>query len=364
MMKSITHPTLLLDETICRSNIKGMADKAEKHNLAFKPHMKTHQSAEIGQWLAEVGVTAITVSSLKMARYFADHGWDDITIAFPCNTRAIPQIDELASKINLTLLVNDTTTAQKLGKKLSHAVQVYIELDTGSDRTGLQVNQIAMIQQLISVLNNTKHLRWQGFYSHPGHSYDARSKEEIREIHQSVVEQCKQLRSALSEAEPFEICIGDTPCCSVAATYDNIDAISPGNFVFYDLMQAQIGSCQTSDIAVAMACPVVDKYPQREQLVIHGGAVHFSKESMSRGPSMHYGLVAERDNDHWNVPSEPSYLAQLSQEHGIIQCSTQDLEKYQIGDILPILPVHSCLTANLMKSYQLISGGKITQLPT
>ena len=237
-MQSIISPTLLLDEDICRTNIQRMAQKAEKNDLAFKPHMKTHQSAQIGQWLAEAGVTAITVSSVKMAQYFADHGWDDITIAFPCNTRAISQINQLAAEVDLSLLVNDAQTAKKLGSSLENSVQVYIEFDTGSGRTGLQVDQLANIQQLISIIDNKGCLHWRGFYSHPGHSYDARSGDDIRDIHQSVIAQCKQLRDALSDTQSFEICIGDTPCCSAATNFEGVDAISPGNFVFYDLMQS------------------------------------------------------------------------------------------------------------------------------
>ncbi len=49
-MYSITKPTLLLDEDIARANIERMAQKARNHNLTFKPHMKTHQSAQIGEW--------------------------------------------------------------------------------------------------------------------------------------------------------------------------------------------------------------------------------------------------------------------------------------------------------------------------
>src|SRR5699024_12146583 len=76
-MDNISTPTLLLDEQVCRTNISRMVRKAEKHQLDFKPHMKTHQSAAIGEWLREEGVQSITVSSVSMARYFVDHNWED-----------------------------------------------------------------------------------------------------------------------------------------------------------------------------------------------------------------------------------------------------------------------------------------------
>ncbi len=76
-----------------------MAQKAKAHNLIFRPHFKTHQSAEIGNWFKDEGVNKITVSSVQMAEYFAESGWKDILIAFPVNIRETEQINRLASKI-------------------------------------------------------------------------------------------------------------------------------------------------------------------------------------------------------------------------------------------------------------------------
>ncbi|MFP4059012.1 MAG: hypothetical protein ACLFUC_00845 [Bacteroidales bacterium] len=63
----ITSPTLLIDEQKCRANIEKMALRAQKNKVLFRPHFKTHQSATIGNWYRDHGVTAITVSSVKMA---------------------------------------------------------------------------------------------------------------------------------------------------------------------------------------------------------------------------------------------------------------------------------------------------------
>jgi len=41
----------------------------------------------------------------------------------------------------------------------------------------------------------------------------------------------------------------------------------------------------------------------------------------------------------------------LSQEHGIIKANAELIEKTKIGDFLEIIPVHSCMTADLNASY-------------
>src|SRR6056297_3145541 len=106
-MTNIKTPTLLLDSTKCKQNISNMVQKANEHKVAFRPHFKTHQSLEIGQWFKEKGVEKITVSSVSMAQYFAQD-WDDILIAFPVNIREIDEINQLAEKKKLHLLVEST----------------------------------------------------------------------------------------------------------------------------------------------------------------------------------------------------------------------------------------------------------------
>ena len=72
-----------------------MAYRVRQNQVRFRPHFKTHQSAAIGEWFRAEGVAAITTSSVEMATYFAEQGWNDITIAFPANVREIDQINRL-----------------------------------------------------------------------------------------------------------------------------------------------------------------------------------------------------------------------------------------------------------------------------
>ncbi|MEQ9413859.1 MAG: amidophosphoribosyltransferase, partial [Cyclobacteriaceae bacterium] len=102
----INQPTLLLDKQKCIQNIDRLVDKAKQSNVNLRPHFKTHQSHEIGRWFKERGVSCCTVSSLKMAQYFSEDGWNDITVAFPLNCLEVDLINTLASTIQLNLLVS------------------------------------------------------------------------------------------------------------------------------------------------------------------------------------------------------------------------------------------------------------------
>jgi len=130
----ITKPTLLIDETKCKESIKAMCLKAQKHSLAFRPHFKTHQSLEIGNWFKDYGVTQITVSSLEMAEYFATQ-WNDITVAFPVNVLEINRINSLAKTIQLNLIADNETSVKLLSDGLNHHVNMLIEVNNGQNRS-------------------------------------------------------------------------------------------------------------------------------------------------------------------------------------------------------------------------------------
>ncbi len=136
---------------------------------------------------------------------------------------------------------------------------------------------------------------------------------------------------------------------SAKGTY--MDEMRPGNFVFYDLMQTKIGSNSASQIAVALACPIVAIHGERSEIVIYGGGVHFSKDSMEDNEKIIYGRVVEKKGDVWGDIIPDMYVKSLSQEHGIVKVSKSQIQNYKIGDHLIVLPIHSCMTANLMKSY-------------
>ncbi|MFX0084639.1 MAG: alanine racemase [Candidatus Hodarchaeota archaeon] len=136
-MLDIKKPVAIVDKDKVRKNIKLMANKAKRSNIIFRPHFKTHQSKDIGEWFKEYNVSAITVSSLDMANYFAREGWTDITIAVPFNIKQIDEANILSDKISLNLLVDSIETSKFLAKKISFNVNIWIEIDIDHHRTGI-----------------------------------------------------------------------------------------------------------------------------------------------------------------------------------------------------------------------------------
>lgn len=353
-------PTLLLDKEKCLRNIERMAQKAKSHQLSFRPHFKTHQSAEIGNWFRDFGVSSITVSSLRMAAYFARAGWKDILVAFPFNPNELPQLNELSKSARISILLDHPDTLTSL-HRLDQVTTYYIDIDTGYGRTGIRAEDREKIAHLLSLASANKKLLFKGFYCHAGHSYKSSDPEKRLAIHQKAIDDLGALKGHFQQADALAL-YGDTPNCSTQENFTGINEITPGNFVFYDMTQIMLGSCSPLDVAVAMACPVSGKYDARKQLVIHGGGIHFSKELLLVDGNPVFGQVVNPKEDGWSIPAEKNYITSLSQEHGVLEQCGPLFQQTRIGDTLVFLPVHSCMTANLMREYQSLDGSRITTI--
>ncbi len=358
LLEQIKEPTLLLDKAKVLRNIERMAKKAEESNVVLRPHFKTHQSHEIGRWFRDYGVKSITVSSLRMAEYFAEDGWDDILVAFPVNVLEIDRLNALAARVKLTILVESREVMEKLDAELTTAVDFYINIDIGYGRTGIMVTDLDAIDSILDVSDVSKTLNFIGFYTHAGNTYKCKKKKPVTDIFKLYEHGMVRLKEQYTMDYPeIKLSYGDTPSCSILKDFSNFDEIHPGNFVFYDMQQKHISACSIDSIAVAMACPIVAKHERRSEVVIYGGGVHFSTERARRPENVDYfGLIVAFKKEKWHVNEMGSFIRAVSQEHGVIKASEELMKKASVGDILVILPIHACMTADAMPHYLTTEG--------
>ena len=347
-------PTVVVDEARARANIARMANKARAAGVSLRPHVKTHRSPTIAGWLRDEGVEAITVSSVDMAVAFAAHGWSDITVAVPLNPHELPRCEMLAADgVKLGLLADcPSTAAMIVGAGFA---DLWLKIDCGYGRAGVRWNDAEGLAALVAPVAALSPKRAFGILTHAGQSYGAKGSVEVLRVHRESLERMAEARvavAALAEREPL-VSVGDTPTCSIADAFPGVDEIRPGNFVFYDLMQIDIGSCTEQDIALHVDCPVVGVRADLGHLVLHAGAVHLSKEALvdEQGATF-YGMAV---NEEGRLDPEQRIIS-LSQEHGLLKAPPSVLAAAQPGDIVRIAPVHACLVGDGLLGDQGNSG--------
>lgn len=348
-------PIAVVDENRCKKNIRRITSKANKNGCTFRPHFKTHQSNIIGDWFSAEGVKGITVSTPEMAEYFIKNGWDDITLAFPFYPAQTDHIKQLQADSYIRLFVYNTEMVQYLDEHMSSPVGIMIEADAGYNRSG--VADIELIHQIVSEIKKSDVLEFKGFYSHDGDTYKVQGETEVRKIAERNLKIFKKLREYYPNTN---YCLGDTPSGSLMDSFPGANEISPGNLVFYDWMQTQIGSCSIDDVSLLVKAPIAQIKEQSNMLIMHCGAVHLSKDHITVAGDLHYGKPVCFENGTIK-PVEGAFVESLSQEHGIVRMSDHLKEVIDGKNHLWICPVHSCLTANLFNHYENQNGEIISK---
>lgn len=354
-LDNIYKPTLLVDEAKCKSNISRMASKAASANAKLRPHFKTHHSAAIAEWYREYGVDTCTVSSVEMAFYFAKNGWNDLTIAFPFNPRESKKINEIASSNTLNVLIESVESLSFAIERLNHPINFFIKIDLGTHRTGIDPTNSYLISSIIEKSKNAQ-LNFKGFLGHAGHSY-TNDHGKTRDIFNTSKGTLKELNAQFGGI----ISYGDTPSCSLMDDFTGFDEIRAGNFIFYDVMQKHFGSCAIEDIGVCLASPIVAKHAERNEVVVYGGGVHLSKDFIVEDGKKSFGKVVMLSGEGWEHEVIGN-VVRLSQEHGIIEPAEGQFDRIKIGGLVGILPIHSCLAADLQGHYLSTKGNRIEKI--
>lgn len=341
-------PVLILDTNRCKRNIARLIKRARESNCDFRPHFKTHQSKTIGHWFRNAGVTGITVSSVSMAKYFIDDDWQDITIAFPFFPHQLEGLKDIEKEANLRLFINSVDDLELLNSELVNPFKFYIEIDPGAGRSGVSYKNTDLILKLIESSIHYKKCTFHGFYVHDGRTYTARSKDEIQDKINPTIDILVNLKSKFPKAV---ISMGDTPSASTSERLNELDELTPGNFVFYDYMQVEIGSCSLDDVALFAVLPVAQSISEANRTILHGGAVHLSKEFLPSGSEKNFGQIIHYRPDS-NISKTNLFVSSISQEHGTVQGLLQDRNAW-------VCPIHSCLTANLHSQYLTTDGNVI-----
>jgi D-serine deaminase-like pyridoxal phosphate-dependent protein len=358
-MTTFTKPTLVLDEDRVRRNIARMAARAARFGVRFRPHFKTHQSRPVGRIFREFGVEAITVSSVDMAAYFADDGWRDILIAFPFNSLEAREVAALASRCRLGVLVESKEGLSAVARAVPSAVDVWLKVNVGANRAGADWDDRRLLGAICREAERHPALRLRGLLTHNGRTYAARTPAALARVHGDAMRKMRRARAELAAAgfSGLEISVGDTPACSRLDEFADAAEIRPGNFVLFDVTQLELGTCGERDIAAAVACPVVSIHPARNEAVIFGGAIHLSMaDAPTRREGRIYGRVCRPSGHGWGRILPGTAVCAISQEHGIVRTTAAGIKKLKAGDILFVLPAHSCLTINLWDHYVGLDG--------
>jgi len=360
MNDPLTHfptPAFLVDLPAVSRNCRAMREKALASGVTFRPHVKTHKTREIARMQHGGGTGPITVSTLAEAEAMADDGFRDITYAFPLAPDKLGRVAALARRLDRLNVVLDSETALRALEAFHASTGImfdaYLKVDCGYHRAGVDPGSPDSVR-LAASIGRSDAVRFNGFLTHAGHSYNVATREEIGRIAAEETACLTRFRALVASeiGDGLQRSVGSTPTASVVERFADCDEVRPGNYVFYDAFQSTIGSCQPGDVAVSVLTTVVGWYPERGHAIVDAGALAMSKDVGPTHVDPNFGFGSVCDLDLHPVAAR---LVSLSQEHGKLETHAQ----LPVGTKLRIVPNHSCLTAALFDTYHVIDGGQI-----
>src|SRR5205085_1335967 len=209
------------------------------------------------------------------------------------------------------------------------------------------------------LISEARALRFAGILTHAGHSYHARSREELLAIARHERDLMREFAGRLRDEgiEVPTVSVGSTPTMTHVEHLDGVGEARPGNYIFFDAFQATLGSCSFDDCALTVLASVVHRDRARRKVVLDAGAVALSKD---RGPAQSdpacgFGRVLDLEGSELGLRVGP-----LSQEHGEVFVEDDRLlDALGVGARVRVLANHSCLTAAQHSHYQVLEGRRV-----
>jgi len=352
-------PALMLDVSRLRRNLARMAERMARAGVRLRPHLKTAKSAAVARLATEGQFGGITVSTLREAAYFAEHGVRDILYAVGMVPSKMAEARRLIEGgVRLSVIVDDADTARALGRAAADwraPLAVLVEIDSGQHRAGVAPGGEALLA-VARAVHEAPGLTLEGVLTHAGHAYHADGPEALAAIAEAeraaVVQAAERLRSAGLPCPV--VSAGSTPTATHARSLEGVAEMRPGVYMFGDLDQAGLGSCAVEDIAVSVLASVIGR--RNDRLLVDAGALALSKDLLANEfyADAGYGWVCDplrldRIGD--------LRVASVDQEHGYV-CGEGPLpdDTPAIGQRVRILPNHACLTAAAYDRYHVIDG--------
>lgn len=363
MLETLETPSLLLDEAKLERNCRRMRERVEGQGVLLRPHVKTAKSVEVAQRALGAPHGAITVSTLREAEYFFDHGFRDILYAVGIVPSKVGRLAALVKRgAQVTTIVDSVEGARELvaeNARQGVTLPALIEIDSDGHRAGVvpaSAQLIAVGDALGSALG--------GVMAHAGDSYNCRSVDAIREVatheREAVVSSAVALRARGHAAAV--VSVGSTPTATFADSFEGVTEVRTGVYVFHDLVMAGLGVCQVDDIALSVLGSVIGHQREKNWVLTDAGWMAMSRDrgTAKQAVDQGYGLVC----DVGGAPLEDLIVVDANQEHGIVarrDGGAIDFARFPIGARLRILPNHACATAAQHCEYQVIRDGRVVE---
>lgn len=349
-LDSLATPAAVVDLDRVEANLRRVATYAHEHGLRWRPHTKTHKTAELAALQRQAGAAGVTVATPREAEVMATVS-DDVLLAYPpVGADRLARLMALPRHVRLTVALDSREALDGLSRAAHEAgrtVGVLVELDMGMRRVGVQSPGEAVA--LARAVASARGVELRGVLFYPGHVRMPRAEQGP-----ALREQSSRLGAVLDALsaeglKPGTVSGGSTPTLWRSHEVAGLTEIRPGINVLNDRNCASVGACAWSECAYSVLATVVSTAVPG-QAVIDAGSKALSKEE-GWDASGGYGALLDR----------PEVVVRgLSEEHGLLDLSGTAWRP-RVGDRVRVVPNHVCVSVSLHERLHVLRGERVLE---
>ena len=341
-------PATLVDLDKVEDNLIRMAEYARVNGLSLRPHIKSHKSLYMAQKQIDHGASGLCVATASEAEVMS-HLNVDLMLAYPIvGSAKFKRVLPLLQRGKLSLVVDAGQTLDTyidFAQTFNLIIPVYVEVDTGMNRSGALPNET--IQLAKRILSNDK-LKFMGIMTHAGHAHDPSHVAGLAEVARAEAAIMGELRSEIERlgASDFVVSAGSSLTSLYLKGADGVTEIRPGTYIYNDLRTMERWACSRDQIAAFMLTTISSARGNR--ITVDAGSKTLTTSQI---PTFKYGQF---------VDDESAIVNRLSEEHGVVDLP-EGHRNYSIGDRVRVLPIHICVWMDLQREVYGVRNNQIVE---
>jgi D-serine deaminase-like pyridoxal phosphate-dependent protein len=357
----IDTPQLVIDLDAMKRNVVRMAEFAKKHGVRWRPHAKMHKSSTLAKIQMKAGAVGVCVQKTSEAEAMVAGGVYDVFISNEVIAPAkLARVAALTRKVaahggKMAIAVDSSEGVIRLAKAMTearggsgvgHVIDVFIEIDVGQGRCGVEPGPAAL--NLVLEIRKHPALNFAGLQAYHGGAQHLRSTHARRDAIARAIEGVLLTRHLL-EAQGIAVGLvtgAGTGSMLLEAASGVYGELQSGSFMFMDAdyAQNQREAAQPQfEHALFLKTQVISAHSAH--VVCDAG--HKSHAIDSGMPLVHVLDAGDLALDYFNG----------GDEHGILRPRAGDTQLPGLGRTLWLIPGHCDPTVNLHDVMIGVTGG-------
>jgi D-serine deaminase-like pyridoxal phosphate-dependent protein len=349
-LDDVLTPALLLYPEIVASNVERTLELLGGDANRWRVHIKTAKLGYTIRLLVEDGIRNFKCATTLELLVACRSGAGDVLFAYPAVGANVPRVREIADQFPQVRISVLAENKQQVGQWRGSRVGVFLDMNPGMDRTGIEQSHSDKIVELGHAIGDLG-LEFRGLHYYDGHCGSLELRERTAVAHAGYDRLLKVVgeleRSGLDVPEVITAGTSTFPCSLAYEGFRRggfIHRVSPGTVVYCD---------------AASLAQLPSEYGYRPAVLVLARVVSQPRTGILTCDAGHKAVSADAGVPTCVVVGH-SELTPLSPSEEHLPMAVQGgAVGPQVGEALHLLPRHVCPTVNNFDCALLVRDGEV-----